>query len=643
MRTRTIGLVSLLSMGLLLNGCGESSTSDTKELNPTDITVERGAVYAATVTDAAGSVATQKMGENVYRFSDTPKYPISVTGGWIDVDGDGKKTVNDVTLNHPMYSYSNMVTPLTSYIADSNVTLRESRLTELQNRFSIDAEELSKLPSLSTQNAMLLQNAIYSELIKNDNNSSLVTLSDVETLFTSLQTLTQQSSGSTEAELQVLIEKEVVSDLVLHNKLEYIPLEDADMSASQKDQFILSQRDFTLTTLPLFNSQHDLNLSTEYFSNEVVFSGINTPLQISLSNTGFTLVKNDSALSSSTTTVEDGDRVKVSFITSGTFSVLSSVSFAIENEFSDELSDSLTFSDAESTCRSVGLTLPNAADISQYVNDNVDKLSQVNYWVSDNYYTDIYGYVYNINTKNKSVVRRTAAYSVVCTKKYEPILYTVETMSDPNQAPIANAGQDMKVYYTDGVTLDASQSSDDVAIASYEWVENGVTLSNGVSFSKSDFTIGNHTITLNVTDDEGKTSSDTLTLTIYDTFVNILPMDEVGGSKSVSSYSNGGLATITLGEGSQLYFKISNDLARSFTVSKFSIVSTYNGSDTLRVVSTNTALLNNGKLEDGESISLGYTLTSSQTANYWNATYELTDALTGETFTNSFKWSGVVW
>ena len=291
---------------------------------------------------------------------------------------------------------------------------------------------------------------------------------------------------------------------------------------------------------------------------------------------------------------------------------------------------------------------------------------------------------------------------------------TINISVSANPAPIAKAGIDQTVYYLDDVTLDASASTDNSAIASYEWtihdrvspiipcgngsysatgtpyifysdtdprssnevgfgdvwlMPNGTakqqfcgtfdwrdlnpgyytyqdyeqqvtTLSSEKTFTKTDFSVGTHTVTLKVTDDGGKTATDSVIVKIYDTFTNILPMSEVGGIKSISSFSNGGLSTITLGAGSQLYFKITNNLNRNFTVSKFEITSTYNGSQTVRASSTDSSLLSDGTLNKGESISLGYSLQQAQTANYWIGTYTLTDVATGETFTNSFKWEG---
>ena len=646
MKNRLVELGTVLSIGLLLSGCGGSSDSNDGgvSLSPTDIVVERGAVYNATVTDAAGKIAIEKPLENVYTFTDTPKYPVSVVGGWMDVNGDGRKGVEDVALSFPMYSYSNRVTPITTYIADSNAPARDAKLLKLQETFGVDESELLKLPSASLQNTMLLHNAVYSELLKQDNNSSAVNISDINTTFISLQTTATQSSDKTTTQLRVLIETQVVDDLVLNNKLTYISLEESDMSASEKDSYILTQKDFLLSTnLVNFTSVVNANLSTEYISNEMLIEGIDTPLHLSISDASFKIVKNDVVLDTSDTTVVNGDTIKLSFITSGTFDEYRNVSLSIDNEFTNTLAQSFNYADAIGICNSVGLELATYAQVFDYHAANVNNLPEESYWVSDTYLESTNGYVYNTATKLKTLLNKTDVHSVVCTKTYRPLLYSIETMSNPNQAPVANAGTDMKVYYTDSVSIDASLSSDDTGIVSYEWKEGETLLSNSMNFYKDDFSVGVHTLTLTVMDDEGKSSSDTLKVTLYDTFTDILPMDEDGGVKSVSSFSNGTTTTITLNSGSQLYFKITNNLNRDFSVSKFSITSTYNGSETLRASATDLALLNNGRLNPGESINLGFTLSSTQTANYWVGTYELTDTLTGETFTNSFQWNGTSW
>ena len=92
------------------------------------------------------------------------------------------------------------------------------------------------------------------------------------------------------------------------------------------------------------------------------------------------------------------------------------------------------------------------------------------------------------------------------------------TVVTPNQLPIANAGVDLADYPSNPITLNGSGSSDpDGTIVSYTWKEGSTVLSTSESFVKSDFAFGEHTITLTVTDNDGATASDTLTVTIYKT------------------------------------------------------------------------------------------------------------------------------
>jgi hypothetical protein len=51
-----------------------------------------------------------------------------------------------------------------------------------------------------------------------------------------------------------------------------------------------------------------------------------------------------------------------------------------------------------------------------------------------------------------------------------------------------------------------------------------------------------------------------------------------------------------------------------------------------------TSTFGSGELNKSDSIFVGYTLDTSEIANYWLATYTLTDVTTGEIFTNSYKW-----
>jgi hypothetical protein len=172
-----LSLATVMVLGM--SGCGSSDSSSTTPTTPavpvttTDVTVERGPVYDANVTDAAGQVAQQKAGLNVYSFTQTPAYPITVNGGWIDLDGDKIKSVNDMALNTTMQSYSNTVTPMTTFIADGNQTVREERIQTLLNAMNADgtnlvtAEDLLKVASEAPQKVQMTINAVYAEMIQN--------------------------------------------------------------------------------------------------------------------------------------------------------------------------------------------------------------------------------------------------------------------------------------------------------------------------------------------------------------------------------------------------------------------------------------------------------------------------------------------
>lgn len=88
-----------------------------------------------------------------------------------------------------------------------------------------------------------------------------------------------------------------------------------------------------------------------------------------------------------------------------------------------------------------------------------------------------------------------------------------ETTIDPvNNPPTANAGADQTITEGESVTLNASNSTGD--ITDYSWKEDGTLLSNNVSFSKNNFSIGTHTILLEVKESDGDTDTDTVTITV---------------------------------------------------------------------------------------------------------------------------------
>jgi hypothetical protein len=88
---------------------------------------------------------------------------------------------------------------------------------------------------------------------------------------------------------------------------------------------------------------------------------------------------------------------------------------------------------------------------------------------------------------------------------------------DISTIPVANAGENQVVMKDEPVTISASDSFDtDGNITSYEWRENNTTISNDINYTTSNFSLGEHNITLIVTDNNNTTDSDTITITILD-------------------------------------------------------------------------------------------------------------------------------
>jgi len=121
--------------------------------------------------------------------------------------------------------------------------------------------------------------------------------------------------------------------------------------------------------------------------------------------------------------------------------------------------------------------------------------------------------------------------------------------SPENQAPEVSAGTDQSIIVGESVTLAGIGSDSDGSIDSYVWTENGVELSTQASFTKTDFTIGTHTLTLVVADDDGLTASDSMVVTVASqstsndllTFkaIDVRPEStifEVNASKAIATY-----------------------------------------------------------------------------------------------------------
>lgn len=168
----TLVYSSVLAASLLI-GCGNSSSSNGGG-SATDVTVERGAVYHALVTDASGQVAKDN-GTSTYTFASTPTYPITVANSpltFIDVDGDGKASEGDLRLTKELKSCGTNVTPISTYVSAKAPKCSTTEVAnvedELVTTLGVSKEELTKLPSNQSKDAIIASNATFVQLVTND-------------------------------------------------------------------------------------------------------------------------------------------------------------------------------------------------------------------------------------------------------------------------------------------------------------------------------------------------------------------------------------------------------------------------------------------------------------------------------------------
>ena len=111
---------------------------------------------------------------------------------------------------------------------------------------------------------------------------------------------------------------------------------------------------------------------------------------------------------------------------------------------------------------------------------------------------------------------------------------TVTVTATPNTPPTADAGTDKTVEVNKPVTITGSGSDTDGTIASYEWKKDNTVLATTASFVYTPTAVGTDTLTLAVTDDDGATGSDSVTVTVEAAAPgNNLPVANAGADKSV--------------------------------------------------------------------------------------------------------------
>ncbi|MCH9740373.1 MAG: PKD domain-containing protein [Epsilonproteobacteria bacterium] len=93
---------------------------------------------------------------------------------------------------------------------------------------------------------------------------------------------------------------------------------------------------------------------------------------------------------------------------------------------------------------------------------------------------------------------------------------TSNTTSEGNQAPIADAGPDQKVYLNTSIIVVGTGSDSDGTIASYEWKKGSSVLANTATLTYDAIALGTETLTLTVMDDDGATDEDSFVIEVVE-------------------------------------------------------------------------------------------------------------------------------
>ncbi len=156
-------IISMVVATLLLSGCGSDGTTTLTEAADQSrvITVERGPLLDANVTDEQGHVAVE-LGEGRYAFDHEPHYPITATGGYIDVDRNGKIDAGEVKNELQLSTHSGDVITMATTIAGSS-----ENLEILQSSFELTKEQIETQVPSHSQAIEAFSNTLYSYSIQN--------------------------------------------------------------------------------------------------------------------------------------------------------------------------------------------------------------------------------------------------------------------------------------------------------------------------------------------------------------------------------------------------------------------------------------------------------------------------------------------
>jgi len=230
MRSFIYALSASAAATLLLIGCGTASDTSTA----TDITVERGPLLYASVTDADGQEAVMQ-GYGVYRFENLPVYPVTSTGGYIDMNRNNvvdEGDLNVATLKLRT-SQGTAATIVTTLAADNALKAM------LQNEYNLSETALFNATPSTDKTIAALSDEVYKYAVENNiSDPSQVTLQAMETLRTQIAARIEayEASDLDAGELeQALVQNELSLKVMTQTEAENVETKMQRQSSSSSE------------------------------------------------------------------------------------------------------------------------------------------------------------------------------------------------------------------------------------------------------------------------------------------------------------------------------------------------------------------------------------------------------------------------
>ncbi len=171
---------SVILASILLSGCGDAK----KDVNNEKVfTVERGPLLNAKLIDNNGQLAIEVV-QGRYVFINKVSYPVTATGGYIDINYNGKVDKGEVKNNIELQAFNGeVVTIATSLFAENAMQ------AIIKDDFNISSEVVESKTPFTSKKIEAFSNTVYAYMINNYMNSpSEISIQELKALTSTFNT-----------------------------------------------------------------------------------------------------------------------------------------------------------------------------------------------------------------------------------------------------------------------------------------------------------------------------------------------------------------------------------------------------------------------------------------------------------------------